>query len=83
MTEHNLKTTKENADAMHVGIKSFDYRYLKDNLRVGDRIRYTVIQERKRVRHPISEDVFKVMYIDRYAPQLQDGVVTISLKKLD
>ena len=82
MTEYTLKTTKENADAIYIGIKKFDYRYLRDNLRVGDRIRYQVVKDRKVVRHPIDAGTYSVTYIDRDAPQVADGVCVISITKV-
>lgn len=82
MTEYILKTTKENADEIYLGIKTFDYRYSRDNLKLGDRIQYQVIKDRKRIRHPISNVRYKVNYIDRDVPQIANGVCVIGLVKV-
>ena len=81
MTEYIIKTTKEEADEIFCGAKSFVFRTSKIKYYLSDRIKFQVIKDKKVLRHPIDKHIYMVTYSSRQAP-IEDGYSVVGFRRV-
>lgn len=76
MPVHVLKIRRTYADAKLLGKKPFEIRKNDRDFRVGDRVRYRVVDERgKRIGHTLERFTFEIIYVLRAADGLEKDYV--------
>lgn len=83
MTQYTLKASKEEADAIVNGDKSYLFRDNRHNYKPGDQVTVLVMKEGRPVTHPIEANTYRISYTEDYngAPLLK-GWTIIGLKKV-
>lgn len=65
--ERQLKILEEYAEAKAQGLKPFEIRKNDRNYKVGDLIRYVVIdKDGKKIEHRLSDTLWEIVYITDY-----------------
>lgn len=79
---HEIKLRIEFCDAVLNGIKSFEIRKNDRGYQTGDLIRFIPVDETiLTVPHPISKEVFRIMYVLN-GLGLQDGYIALAIEKV-
>jgi len=77
MTIYTVKTHKQEADAIARGDKMYIMR--KTPMTLNARIFFEVIEDGKKVQHPIDDNIYVASYIDK---DIQDGITLVGIKRL-
>ena len=81
MTEYRKKITKQTADAIAIG-RAYDYFYPPMPIRRGDVVTYEVWKDNHKIHHAIKDRRYRIIEVDRNAPQLLDGVSIATIKEI-
>lgn len=83
MTQFTLKISKEEADYIKSGQKSFIFRELKYKYSAGDVITFIVVKNGKPVSDPISNEQYAISYVATHneAP-IARGWVVLGIQRI-
>lgn len=81
MTTFRKPTTRETASAIYNG-KPFDFLPMHPTPRVGDRIEYQPMELGKPISHPITRNMYEIVYVDSESPQIQLGNCCVGLRRV-
>lgn len=77
---HELKISKQFADAIVENRKTFEVRVNDRGFNAGDLVRFTVVDEKKqKVNHPINKRTYEITYVLSGHHGISDGFVVFGI----
>lgn len=81
MTTYTIMTNKNEADQIVCGNKMYVLRTDSVRYSLGNVVSFAVIDNKRRIEHPIAGYKYIVSFVERGDP-IRDGVVLLGLKRI-
>ena len=81
MTTYTIRTNKHEADQILHGNKAYVLRTDNIDYVMGDVFDFLVIENKKPIKHPLTDHKYMISVIDRGDP-IRDGIVLLGFKRI-